>query len=299
MKVLTTRVSGTIIEMKPKFGWIQPDAPISHPEASKRKGKVYLSLSDIEGGGLPAVGDKVSFFVYSDGTGLGAMNCKVGDGGGVQKPIGKPVSLGPGAGAGASKGQRESLGDDMLFTGKIQSWNGSHGWILPLDTITHPLYKGKIYLKSSDVDSSEPLSTGSLVTFFLYTDAQGLGAEHCTVADPDASPLAEEPESTVLKAKPKGGFPQSPFPPSSPPPSMSVDGDGILKAKPKMAADSGSMLLKARPKMGAASESASTVLKAKPKMSAGVAAPTSVKLPEHLSPELCQRLVAWMWDRGG
>jgi len=286
-KVQASRVTGTMLEAKGNFGWIQPDTPINHPEAKKRGGKIYLSKADAEGG-LPAVGTHVSFFVYSDGTGLGAMNCKAADGSGVQKPIGKPEVLRPMGSMGGSKPGRESLGEDALFTGKIQTWNGSHGWILPLDTITHPLFKGKIYLKASDVDSAEPLTQGTLVSFFLYTDSQGLGAEHCTIADPDASTLGEEPESTVLKAKPKGGFPQSPFPPSSPPPSPSPDGDSmVLKAKPKMAA-------------GGLADSGSTVLKAKPKMSAGGAAkPNTVTIPAHLSPELASRLVAWMWDRGG
>jgi len=300
-KVLAARVTGTIVELKPKFGWIQPDAPINHPEATKRKGKVYLSFSDLEGA-VPAVGDKVNFFVYSDGTGLGAMNCYPGDKPTVQKPISKPTPLGPGAAPGGPQAGRQSLGDDHVFTGKIQQWNGSHGWILPLDNITHPLFKGKVYLKSNDVDTTEPLKVGTLVSFSLYTDSQGLGAEHCKTADPDE---IEGGDPSVLKAKPKGGFPTSPFP-SSPPPSPGPDGaDHLLKAKAKTAADSaagnlaGAMLLKARPKMGASMDSASTVLKAKPKMSASSAAPTSVTLPAHLSPELAKRLVAWMWDRGG
>jgi len=287
---MPSRVTGVILEMKPKFGWIQADTVIGHPDFKKRGGRLYLSLADVESG-TPTVGDKVSFFVYTDGSGLGAMNCQAAGGAGAQKPIGKPTALGPGAAA-AATGKRESLGDDTLYTGKIQTWSGSHGWILPLDNITHPLYKGKIYLKSSDVDSTEPLTSGTLVSFFLYTDSQGLGAEHCTVVDADASPLAEDPpESTVLKAKPKGGFPQSPFAPSSPPPSPSKEAESVvLKAKPKMAAG------------GPPPES--SVLKAKPKMSAAggatvTARPTSVQLPEHLNETLAKRLIAWMWDRGG
>lgn len=287
-KVLASRVTGSVIEWKGMFGWLQSDTPIAHPDYAKRKGRIYLSKSDVEVGTL-AVGDKVSFFVYTDGSGLGAMNCKPADAGGVQKTIGKPQTLGPGAGLGAM-GKRESLGDDQ-YTGKIQTWNGSFGFIVPLDSITHPLFKGKIYLKASDVDSTEPMSVGTLVTFFLYTDSQGLGAEHCTVADADASPLAEEKESpaTVLKAKPKGGFPQSPMPPSSPPPSPSPnDGDSVV--------------LKAKPKMSAGPPPESSMLKAKPKMSAGgvtLKPTTMVSLPAHLSETLAQRLVTWMWDRGG
>jgi len=285
-KVLASRVTGNVIEMKPKFGWIQADTPIGHPDYKKRGGRIYLSLADMDSG-TPKVGDKVSFFVYTDGSGLGAMNCKMADGGGPQKTIGKPQTLGPGMG-GAATGKRESLGDDTLYTGKIQTWNGSHGWILPLDTITHPLYKGKIYLQSSDVDTKEPLKAGVMVSFFLYTDSQGLGAEHCTAVEADASPLAEEPESTVLKAKPKGGFPQSPFAPSSPPPSPSQEAESVV--------------LKAKPKMSAGPPPESSVLKAKPKMSAagGVTTkPTTIQLPAHLSETLAQRLVTWMWDRGG
>uniref|UniRef100_A0A7S1SHN4 Uncharacterized protein n=1 Tax=Alexandrium catenella TaxID=2925 RepID=A0A7S1SHN4_ALECA len=291
VKVSPLRFTGSVIEMKGKFGWIQSDMPISHPDYAKRKGRIYLSVSDVEVGGAPSVGDKVSFLVYTDGSGLGAMSCKPADGAGVQKTIGKPQTLGPGAAASAV-GKRESLGDDHLYTGKIQQWNGSHGWITPLDNITHPRYNGRIYLKNSDVDSKEPLMVGKLVTFFLYTDTQGLGAEHCTVADADSTPLSEEPApATVLKAKPKGGFPSSPIAPSSPSPS------------PGDAADS--VVLKAKPKMAAAPPPESSVLKAKPKMSAAGATigmagkPATVTIPAHLSETLAQRLVAWMWDRGG
>eukprot|EP00416_Gambierdiscus_australes_P022609 CAMPEP_0171076758 /NCGR_PEP_ID=MMETSP0766_2-20121228/13618_1 /TAXON_ID=439317 /ORGANISM="Gambierdiscus australes, Strain CAWD 149" /LENGTH=261 /DNA_ID=CAMNT_0011533759 /DNA_START=149 /DNA_END=934 /DNA_ORIENTATION=- len=260
--------------------------PVGHPDYAKRKGRIYLSLSDHDGP-TPKVGDKVSFLVYTDGSGLGAMNSKPADSGGVQKPIGKPQTLGPpGSKPTATGEKRESVGDDTIYTGKIQTWNGSHGWILPMDTITHPLYKGKIYLKSSDVEASEPLNAGTVVSFSLYTDSQGLGAERVTVAEPDAAPpgedTKEEPQSTVLKAKPKGGFPQSPFPPASPP-----------------AAESDSVVLKAKPKMSAGGTAESSVLKAKPKMAASAGKPTSVQLPAHLNEIQAQRLVAWMWDRGG
>merc|ERR1712048_1074281 len=60
---------------KGAFGWIVADKPISHPESKKHGGKIYLAHEDVEDE-LSGVGANVSFFLYSDGNGLGAMNVK-------------------------------------------------------------------------------------------------------------------------------------------------------------------------------------------------------------------------------
>merc|ERR1712187_9488 len=74
-KVLPNRLTGKVKEWKGKFGWIVAEQKISHPEAKKNEGKIYLAHEDVEEE-LSGVGASVSFFVYSDGKGLGARNVK-------------------------------------------------------------------------------------------------------------------------------------------------------------------------------------------------------------------------------
>lgn len=70
--------SGTVIAWRGKFGWIQPSTPIDHPEAKKRGGKIYVAQEDLtDGSGKLARGTTVRFCVYSDNSGLGAMDCQV------------------------------------------------------------------------------------------------------------------------------------------------------------------------------------------------------------------------------
>merc|ERR1712217_380475 len=204
---------------------------------------------------------------------------------GVQATIGKPEVLKPG-GAATPKAAagRTSVPGGATYTGQLTTWSGTMGWIAPMDTISHPLFKGKIYLKGSDVLSKAGVAEGAILTFSLYTDSQGLGAENCKLADDTGGP-------EILKPKTKAA-------------SVVADADStVLKAKPKassIVADADSSVLKAKPKMSADSGSAS-VLKAKPKMSAGGASKPGapIAIPGHLSPALAERLVAWMWDRGG
>merc|ERR1712048_900316 len=74
-KVVPNRVTGKVKEWKGKFGWIVPDMKLNPPEAKKNDGKIYLAHEDVEEE-LEGVGASVSFFVYSDGEGLGAMNVR-------------------------------------------------------------------------------------------------------------------------------------------------------------------------------------------------------------------------------
>merc|ERR1719230_2078532 len=99
-KVVPQRCTGKVTEWKGTFGWIQPSAAISHPMASKNKGRLYLGQEDVEAE-LSGVGASVSFFVYSDGKGLGAMNVRPGavqKSAAVQQAVKKmqtPASSGP------------------------------------------------------------------------------------------------------------------------------------------------------------------------------------------------------------
>mmetsp|Transcript_91782 Transcript_91782/g.213437 ORF Transcript_91782/g.213437 Transcript_91782/m.213437 type:complete len:388 (-) Transcript_91782:46-1209(-) len=60
-----------------------------------------------------------------------------------------------------------------------------YGWIAPLDPIEHPdSHKngGRIYVAAADVEPGNVLAAGDRVSFFLYVDMQGLGAEGCSLA---------------------------------------------------------------------------------------------------------------------
>jgi len=110
VKVLPRRVTGTLTEWKGHFGWVQASEAIDHPEAAKRGGKIYMAHEDVETE-IAGVGAALSFFVYSDGTGLGAMNVKEATGAGAQKAIQKPTAdKGKGKSAAYAKGGLATAG---------------------------------------------------------------------------------------------------------------------------------------------------------------------------------------------
>merc|ERR1712039_202622 len=86
----------------------------------------------------------------------------------------------------------------------------------PSSPIDHPLFTGSLFLHSNDVVDPGKLKEGVSVTFYLYSDPQGLGAEECEIEDE-----VDEPS---------GG--DVPLPPASP----STDTSGVLKATPKASA---------------------------------------------------------------
>eukprot|EP00434_Breviolum_minutum_P018912 symbB.v1.2.016678.t1/scaffold1275.1/size127301/6 len=85
-----TRHSGSVLQWKRKFGWIEPDESLDHPEAFKNNWRIYVNVLDVSSGVLYS-GARVSFFVYSDGKGLGAED--------VQLEGKKNVMSGKGVGA--------------------------------------------------------------------------------------------------------------------------------------------------------------------------------------------------------
>lgn len=217
-KVTAQKVTGTVVEWKGSFGWIQPDIKINHPEASMNRGKIYLSEKDIEAE-ISDVGCKVTFFVYADGTGLGASECRpIGASAGVAKTIlKKSVSQDQPekAPTDSVRGKRTRISDTPM-RGTIKLWKATFGWVTPAEPINHPLFKGELYLSNKDVDNPDTLVAGVEVQFFVYADLQGLGAEHC-VPWTEALASAEMPSGpaaavagmaglggSVLKAKPKG-----------------------------------------------------------------------------------------------
>merc|ERR1712151_1190028 len=74
-----TRVSeelftGEVESWKGKYGFIVPTIPLGHEKASKKDGKLYVSMSDLTGGLEElTVGALCQFHVYEDASGcLGA-----------------------------------------------------------------------------------------------------------------------------------------------------------------------------------------------------------------------------------
>jgi len=59
---------------------------------------------------------------------------------------------------------------------------GHYGWIMTFDDIDHAdlgMTAGRVYIHKRDVMAGEPLAQGDIVSFYLYADDQGLGAECC------------------------------------------------------------------------------------------------------------------------
>jgi len=67
--------SGVLQETKGHYGWILPEQRIEHPDASKHRGMVYLDTRDIRPGSPLRKGSAVAFYLYVDGSGLGAEDC--------------------------------------------------------------------------------------------------------------------------------------------------------------------------------------------------------------------------------
>lgn len=202
-KISATRVTGTISDWKGTFGWITPDRPINHPEAAFHKGKVYLNQLDVEEE-ISGIGARVSFFPYTDGTGLGAMNCRPAASLVVVQPVKVPATVpalyGPAAvprqvpplrpspmartvappATAAATGRRLLAGG--LHAGQVKTWKGKFGWITPTSSISHPKFKGLIYIAVSDLLSpADQIREGVQVQFGLYEDSQGIGAMSCRV----------------------------------------------------------------------------------------------------------------------
>eukprot|EP00933_Yihiella_yeosuensis_P015382 TRINITY_DN1342_c2_g1_i1.p2 TRINITY_DN1342_c2_g1~~TRINITY_DN1342_c2_g1_i1.p2 ORF type:complete len:172 (+),score=54.71 TRINITY_DN1342_c2_g1_i1:60-575(+) len=72
-RITTEPVTGEVKEWKGKYGWITPTVPIDHPEAAKRSGSIYVSMTDIQGGLTQLTqGSLCQFHVFTDASGLGA-----------------------------------------------------------------------------------------------------------------------------------------------------------------------------------------------------------------------------------
>lgn len=71
------------------------------------------------------------------------------------------------------------------ITGRVENWKGHYGWIVADKSIDHPeagINRGRIYVHSKDVileADGQSLQPGDAVSFVVYADGRGLGAEDC------------------------------------------------------------------------------------------------------------------------
>jgi cold shock CspA family protein len=93
--------------------------------------------------------------------------------------------------------------------GEVLVMLGHYGWIRPFEEIDHPdavKTGGRIYVHKRDVRSDGKLVQGDVVSFYLYSDDQGLGAECCQVQERLASGLRADEQDIA----PTGDSPPEP-----------------------------------------------------------------------------------------
>jgi len=80
-------------------------------------------------------------------------------------------------------GERGSL--QCFCRGEVLSMLSHYGWLKVYGQIDHPLawkHMGRIYVQSKDILDGQTLKEGDTVSFYLYADDVGLGAEACQSA---------------------------------------------------------------------------------------------------------------------
>jgi len=216
--VSSSLVSGSVTKVRGKVAWIKPEDKIDHPEAEKHKGEIYLHFDDVESGDNPLPGAQVIFFVYADDMGLGAEHCQVIEQGSGKPPAdaaeakkkapkqkARPEKTNkstkttkPAAGKFASSVKKElqeakekgPSGPDLPrervttvpIVGEVVAWKKKFGWIKPSEPVDHAgseKHDGRIYVHNKDVQEGTEMEVGSIVSFHVYSDASGLGAEEC------------------------------------------------------------------------------------------------------------------------
>jgi len=102
--------------------------------------------------------------------------------------------------------------------GEVLVMLGHYGWIMSLDPIEHPdisKTSGRIYIAKKDVQGGCSLGKGDIVTFFLYVDEQGLGAEACTIEEEASSKLSPSASEFVPQVSAQEFVPQSHWAPAA------------------------------------------------------------------------------------
>jgi len=87
-----------------------------------------------------------------------------------------------------------------LCQGEILVMLGHYGWIMTFGDIDHPEVgktAGRVYVHERDVEEGLSLAKGDVVSFYLYIDEQGLGAECCQLKRPAFNGLAADADEFV------------------------------------------------------------------------------------------------------
>eukprot|EP00927_Polykrikos_kofoidii_P049717 TRINITY_DN43732_c0_g1_i1.p1 TRINITY_DN43732_c0_g1~~TRINITY_DN43732_c0_g1_i1.p1 ORF type:complete len:711 (+),score=142.27 TRINITY_DN43732_c0_g1_i1:135-2267(+) len=124
---------------------------------------------------------------------------------------------------------------DGRCTGSVTQWKGRFGWIWPDTPVKHDeahKHGGRVYVHVKDVEDRVELAVGSAVSFVVYADGDGLGAEAVRIRD--TSEIAAPTEAPCVgpgRGVPavsrrsrsgyadggRGGQPPKAFPPPPPP----------------------------------------------------------------------------------
>jgi hypothetical protein len=87
-----------------------------------------------------------------------------------------------------------SRGSRRVFCyGEVLTMMGHYGWLMASETIDDPAAlknDGHIYVHSRDIARGASLVPGDRVSFYLYADEQGLGAEDCRLQEREESAQA-------------------------------------------------------------------------------------------------------------
>eukprot|EP00435_Cladocopium_sp_Y103_P070188 s102_g34.t1 len=106
---------------------------------------------------------------------------KSGDGNVGDRSFGQGIGLG----LGPPISQRERV-TDTPCVGTVVEWKGTYGWLESALPIDHPLSSargGKIFVHHRDLPRGvESLLEGQPLSFHVYSDATGLGAEEVVIA---------------------------------------------------------------------------------------------------------------------
>mmetsp|Transcript_57568 Transcript_57568/g.106367 ORF Transcript_57568/g.106367 Transcript_57568/m.106367 type:complete len:383 (+) Transcript_57568:32-1180(+) len=90
---------------------------------------------------------------------------------------------------------RTRLTTDLVI-GEAVEWKGKYGWIKPVNPVDHPkasMHKGRLYIHVQDLEWwVKEIKPGSWCRFHVYSDANSLGAEECTVLDENSASWTED-----------------------------------------------------------------------------------------------------------
>lgn len=108
--------------------------------------------------------------------------------------------------------QPASRGSLLRFCrGEVLKMVTNYGWLMVYGNIDHPSVEkhgGDVYIHKDDVVDGE-LAPGDIVTFYLYVDEKGLGAEFCQVEEKASARQGFNPEATPFMPSIPKPAPQS------------------------------------------------------------------------------------------